>query len=150
LPNPGYKSFTVTEEVYDYWEKKWKKQKENLSLKNGVTSFSGYLTQLLFEQQSLNEVTTKYASKIDFVEAYEDRIALRDLKRDRIVEVFVRNKELWCALCEEKECVHTGFAYAIPQVYTAFKNLGIPPLKKGIKRCEMKQLNGNWEKRKFL
>jgi predicted CopG family antitoxin len=125
MPNPGYKSFTVSEEVYNYWEEKWKKQKESQSLRHGVTSFSGYLTQLLFEQQSLNEVIAKYAPQMDFIEAYEDRIALRDLRRDRIVEVFVRNKELYCSLCEEKECVHTGFAYAIPQVYAAFKNLGI-------------------------
>ena len=48
LPYKGFKSITVREEVYNYFWEKWQKNKEKYR-KQGITSFSGFVTKLLYE-----------------------------------------------------------------------------------------------------
>jgi len=42
---------------------------------------------------------------------------IKDNKIGRIVEVQVHGKDLICMLDEKKDCVHVGYASAIPEVY---------------------------------
>ena len=44
-------------------------------------------------------------------------IMIKDNKIGRLVEVQVHGKELVCLYCKKNDCVHVGFAYAIPEVY---------------------------------
>lgn len=53
---------------------------------------------------------------IEFEDAYEDRIILKDSKKDRLAEIFLRDGELQRGLTESTECAHIGFSYAVPQV----------------------------------
>jgi len=48
MPRKGFKSITVKEEVYDYFWDLWQKNKEEYR-KQGITSFSGFVTKLLYE-----------------------------------------------------------------------------------------------------
>ena len=48
MPRKGWKSITVKEEVYDYFWDLWQKNKEEYR-KKGITSFSGFVTKLLYE-----------------------------------------------------------------------------------------------------
>ena len=41
---------------------------------------------------------------------------LRDKKLDRIVEVYLHQKELKCMNDNSKDCIHVGFCYALPQI----------------------------------
>jgi len=48
MPRKGFKSITVREEVYqDLWNQ-WQKQQDKL-LKEGITSFSGFCTRIIYE-----------------------------------------------------------------------------------------------------
>lgn len=49
LPRKGWKSITVSEDVYDYFWKEWQENKNEHKLKEGITSFSGFLTKILYE-----------------------------------------------------------------------------------------------------
>ena len=44
---------------------------------------------------------------------------------DRIAEVALQKGELFCQLCEEKDCVHIGFVFSLPDVYEVLNARGI-------------------------
>jgi len=52
MPKPGYKSITVMQDIYDELYADYAKIRTDLYLE-GITSFSGYVTQLLFLQSKL-------------------------------------------------------------------------------------------------
>jgi len=49
MPKLGYKSITVTDIVYDNFKTRFLKKKDELTL-NGISSFSGFITQQLTEK----------------------------------------------------------------------------------------------------
>jgi len=46
MPNPGFKTVTLSEAVYDKFNQTYQKIKDELTMK-GVYSFAGYVTYLL-------------------------------------------------------------------------------------------------------
>ena len=48
MPYKGFKSITVREEVYDYFWRLWQENREEYR-RRGITSFSGFVTKLLYE-----------------------------------------------------------------------------------------------------
>jgi len=83
----------------------------------GVNSFSGYVTYILEEVMSKDKTFAKYAPKIEKISVDNDRILLKDNIKNRIAEVAVQKGELFCQFCEEKDCVHVGFVFSLPDVY---------------------------------
>jgi hypothetical protein len=55
----------------------------------------------------------------------QDRVIIKDNKRDRIAEVMVKNGELQCLLDEKTDCIHIGFVYSLPEIYTVLKKKSI-------------------------
>lgn len=53
--------------------------------------------------------------RIQYMNTIGDHIALRDLEKDKVFNVYFRETEVWCELCESSSCVHVGFTYAIPK-----------------------------------
>lgn len=47
MPPKGWKSITVPQETYDYFFRKWKKDKEKYRLECGITSFTGFVSKML-------------------------------------------------------------------------------------------------------
>jgi predicted CopG family antitoxin len=47
MPRKGFRSITVREEVYQQLMKQYEEERDTL-LKQGVTSFSGYVTRFLY------------------------------------------------------------------------------------------------------
>ena len=58
MPEKGYKSITVKQEVYDYLMNEYKSQKKEWLVRKGISSFSGYVTyrlnQLMEEEKKRN------------------------------------------------------------------------------------------------
>ncbi|MCW4012725.1 MAG: hypothetical protein NWF07_07005 [Candidatus Bathyarchaeota archaeon] len=48
MPRKGYRSITVREEIYQDLMKKYEENKEQL-LRQGITSFGGYVTKFLYD-----------------------------------------------------------------------------------------------------
>jgi hypothetical protein len=124
LPKEGFKSITVSEVVYSKFFDVYQKNKEDLLMK-GVNSFSGYVTYMLEEMMQKDKTFAKYAPKIEKISVDEDRVILKDTIENRIAEVAMQRGELYCQLCEDKNCVHVGFAWAIPEVYELLNAKGI-------------------------
>ena len=91
----------------------------------GVNSFSGYVTYMLEEMMQKDKTFAKYAPKIEKISVDGDRVILKDNIKNRIAEVAMQRGELFCQLCEDKNCVHVGFAWAIPEVYELLNAKGI-------------------------
>ena len=55
MPEKGYKSITVKQDVYDYLMKEYKSRKKDWLVKKGIASFSGYVTHRLNELMEQDE-----------------------------------------------------------------------------------------------
>lgn len=116
MPKQGFKSITVSENVYNKFFKSYERSRSGLELK-GITSFSGYLTSMMEEVMLKNETFAKHSPYIEKLSIEGNVIILRDNKVNRIVEIALENGELRCLLDQKKDCIHIGFVYSLPQVY---------------------------------
>lgn len=116
MPKPGYKSITVKEHIYNKYESHYNKQKKQLERK-GISSFTGYVNSLMEEAMARHEALAKYAPFLEEVAIEQDRVIIKDNKRNRIAEVMIKDGELQCLLDEKTDCIHIGFVYALPEVY---------------------------------
>lgn len=124
MPKAGFKSITVSEEVYDKFFDVFEKNKPDLTMK-GINSFSGYVTYMLEQTMLKDKTFARYAPKLEKVAIDDDRVVLKDNIKNRIAEVTVQKGELFCQLCEEKDCVHVGFVFSLPDVYEILNSKGI-------------------------
>jgi hypothetical protein len=120
MPKPGFKSITVSENVYNKFFKSYERNKSGLELK-GITSFSGYLTSMMF---------AKHSPYIEKLSIEGNVIVLKDNKVNRIVEITLENGELQCLLDRKKDCIHIGFVYSLPQVYDILVEKAVLPNKR--------------------
>ena len=116
MPKTGFKSITVSEIVYDKFMQVYENSKSDLVMK-GVNSFSGYVTYMLEEMMQKDKTFARYAPKIEKISVDNDRVILKDNIKNRIAEISIKNGELECCLCNEKDCVHVGFVFSLPDVY---------------------------------
>jgi hypothetical protein len=124
MPKSGFKSITVSENVYKKFFEVYEKRKKGLELK-GISSFSGYLTNRMEEMMIKDEVFAKHSPFIEKIAIDQNRVILKDNKQNRIAEVLMNNGELQCLLDERSDCVHVGFVYSLPELYCIISNKGI-------------------------
>lgn len=124
MPKPGFKSITLSEQVYEKFYDVYNKNKEDLTMK-GVNSFSGYVTYMLEEMMQKDKTFARYSPKFEKISVDDDRIILKDNIKNRIAEVAVQKGELFCQLCEKKNCECIGFVWSIPEVYEVLNAKGI-------------------------
>lgn len=129
MPKPGFKSITVSENVYNKFFKSYERNKSGLELK-GITSFSGYLTSMMEEVMLKNETFAKHSPYIEKLSMDGNVIVLKDNKVNRIVEITLENGELQCLLDRKKDCIHIGFVYSLPQVYDILVEKAVLPNKR--------------------
>ena len=117
MPKEGFRSITVSEDVYDRFNNDYLKSKSDLAIR-GVRSLSGYISYMLEERMREDEALSLHAPMMKKISVDDGRVVLLDNTINRIAEVVVQNGELHCQLCEEDGCLHVGFAYALPDVNT--------------------------------
>ena len=124
MPKAGFKSITVSESVYDKFHEVYQKNKQGLAMK-GVNSFAGYVTYMLEEMMQKDKTFARYAPKLEKISIDDNRVVLKDNLKNRVAEVAVQKGELYCMLCEERDCVHIGFVWSLPDVYEVLNAKGI-------------------------
>ena len=124
MPKSGFKSITVSENVYKKFFEVYEKRKKGLELK-GISSFSGYLTNRMEEMMIKDEVFATHSPFIEKIAVDQNRVILKDNKQNRIAEVLLNNGELQCLLDERSDCVHVGFVYSLPELYCIIDKIGI-------------------------
>ena len=124
MPKEGFKSITVSETVYNRFNEVYANRKDALAVR-GIRSLSGYISYMLEERMQESEAMARHAPRMKKISVDEDRVVMLDGKVNRIAEVVVQNGVLFCQLCEENNCLHVGFAYAMPEVYSALSEHGV-------------------------
>ena len=128
MPKPGFKSITLSETVYDKFNEAYQKNKAELTMKGG-NSFAGYVTYLLEQMIQKDKTFARFAPKLEKISIDSDRVVLKDNIQNRIAEVVIQNGELFCLLCDEKDCVHVGYIFSIPDIYEILNSKGIKQIK---------------------
>ena len=106
MPDKGFRSINVTEQVYE---------KIKLKAEHEKNSITAYASQILFSVIEAEEKLSRYAPFIEVIGFEGNSVILRDHKMDRVVEVYLHEKELSCMLDSSKDCVHVSFCHALPQ-----------------------------------
>ena len=120
MPKPGYKTITISEKVYNKFLEFSKKNQVA-----GVNSFSGYVTYLLESKMAKDKTFAKFAPKLELISVEEDRVIIKNKIENRIAEIVYQRDELYCQLCEAKDCHCIGYVWAIPEIYEKLNSKGI-------------------------
>jgi hypothetical protein len=115
LPKPGQKTVTVSGKALEELEHKYKAEK----IKHPNLSFATFISESalieLERRKMLRE--TQFISLVGFS---DDAVILKDVRKgDRLIEVQIRNKNLKCITEDKFDCIHVGFALALPEVRKA-------------------------------
>ena len=114
MPKEGFSVITITEQAYEKARSMYGQK-----VKSGVEnkSFSRYVNDLIVDRIEADENLSFMAPFMQKAFLQGNSIMIKDNKIGRIAEVQVHVKELVCLYCKKNDCVHVGFAYAIPEVY---------------------------------
>jgi|TARA_B100001750_G_scaffold166873_1_gene135388 hypothetical protein len=124
MPKPGFKSITISQTVYDKFYDVYKKNKDNLNMK-GVNSFAGYITYMLEDTMQKDKTFAKYAPKLELISMEDDRVIIKNNIENRIAEIVYQRGELYCQLCEAKDCHCIGYVWSIPEIYEKLNSKGL-------------------------
>jgi hypothetical protein len=124
MPKPGFKSITISETVYDKFFDVYEKNKDRLIMK-GVNSFAGYITYMLEDSMAKDKTFAKYAPKLEVISIEEDRVIIKNNIQNRIAEIVLQRGEMYCQLCEAKDCHCIGYVWSIPEIYEKLNSKGI-------------------------
>ena len=125
MPTTGYKSITIPEHLYD----QFRAHIGSDDVKNdvGAYSLSKFVSDMLEERMMKDRAIAHNSLMLRKIGIDGDRAILRDRKSNRVAEVVIKDHTLYCESCESEECLHCGFCYALPEVYTVMKNTGSTP-----------------------
>jgi len=116
MPKPGFKSFSLNEEMYELLLSNFEKNKEKLRVQ-GISSFSGYLVSLLTKSNNENTLTKKDTMIFSVIYLKNNKLAIKDNLRNRVAELSIEKGKIFCYLDKRSDCNHVGFAYSLPEVY---------------------------------
>jgi len=110
MPRKGYSVITIREKDYNALKMYLDLNKEELA-KIGVVSIGGVVAHLLDKVEGKEP-----KARLEHFNTYEDHITIRDLQLSKFVDVYVRDRKLYCSECNSDSCLHVGFAWSIPKV----------------------------------
>ena len=112
MPQPGQKTVTVTGNVLAQLEDNYRKEKA----KRPSLSFAAFVSESALIELERRKILreSQFISLIGFG---GDAVIVKDIRKDgRLIEVQIRNKGLKCLYDNNSECIHVGFALALPEV----------------------------------
>jgi hypothetical protein len=116
VPRENQKTVTVSGKALETLQDSFRKElRSQPSLK-----FASFIADnAIMELERKNML--KEASQIALIGLHEDTVVLKDYrKREKFIEVQIRNGKLYCLDHESsEECIHVGFALALPEVRLA-------------------------------
>lgn len=117
MPLKKFRSISISDSTYTRFSDDYLKNSDGLAVL-GVHSLSGYMSYLLESRMQEDRILARHVPMIKKVSVDAGRAVLLDNTIDRIAEVVARDGELRCQLCAKNNCLHVGFAYALPEIST--------------------------------
>jgi hypothetical protein len=115
LPQRGQKTITVSGKTLKKLEHKYQLERT----KQPNLSFASFIAESAIIELERRQIL-KEAQLISLVGFGEDSVILKDAKKEnRLLEVQIRDKRLKCITEDKFDCIHVGFALALPEVRKA-------------------------------
>lgn len=114
MPNVGFLSITIKEQVYDRMHTIYLKNNFNL-MKEGINSFVGYITNRIEKAMQFAHLKMRF----EFVKTDGNDILIKDnwAVEKKFVTITAEDGGLWCNMHNKEFCIHTGFCWSLYQVY---------------------------------
>jgi hypothetical protein len=74
-----------------------------------------YINMVLMEAIERDRFLQSYAPSLSKIGYEDNTLFIRDAKKSKTAEVYLRDRALYCNVCEEKNCVHVHYALALPE-----------------------------------
>ena len=91
----------------------------------GINSFAGYVTYMLEQNMQKDKTFAKFAPKLELISIEDDRVIIKNNIVNRIAEIVIQRGELYCQLCEVKDCHCIGYVWSIPEIYEKLHSKGL-------------------------
>jgi hypothetical protein len=115
MPQPGQKTITVSGKTLKKLEELYKIEKN----KNTIRSFASFISESALIELERKQILRE-AQFISLISLDGDTIILKDVrKNNKLIEVQVKNRNLKCITEDTFDCIHVGFALALPEVRKA-------------------------------
>lgn len=115
MPQKGQKTITISGKTLQKLEQKYHLQ----VAKQPRLSFASFIAESAIIELERRQIL-KEAQLISLVGFGEDIVILKDAKKEnRLIEVQIRDRRLKCITDDKFECIHVGFALALPEVRKA-------------------------------
>jgi hypothetical protein len=79
-------------------------------------SAKDYINTVLMEAIERDKFLRSYAPSLSKVGYEDDILFIRDIKLGKTAEIYLRDRSLYCNVCDCKDCVHIHYALALPEV----------------------------------
>lgn len=112
MPQPGQKTVTISGKALTKLEDNYKLEK----VKRPNLSFATFVSDSALIELERRKIL-KEAQFISLVGFGDDAVILKDVrKEEKLIEVQIKNKNLKCISEDMFDCIHVGFALALPEV----------------------------------
>ena len=74
-----------------------------------------YINTVLMESIERNEFLQSYAPSLSMIGYQENILFVRDAKKGKTAEIYLRERALYCNICDSKDCIHIHYALALPE-----------------------------------
>ena len=92
-------------------------------------SAKDYINTVLMEAIERDKFLQSYAPSLSKVGYEDDILFIRDIKLGKTAEIYLRDRSLYCNICECKDCVHIHYALALPEVAKLYIRRVVPSTK---------------------
>ena len=91
-------------------------------------STKDYINTALVEAIERDKFLQSYAPSLSKIVYEDDTLFIRDAKLGKTAEIYLRNRVLYCNVCECNNCVHIHYALALPEIAKLYlRRLVSPP-----------------------
>ena len=112
MPQPGQKTVTVSGKALVQLEDNYKREK----VKRPNLSFATFVSESALIELERRKILRE-AQFISLIGFGDDAVILKDVRKERrLIEVQIKNRNLKCISEDKFDCIHVGFALALPEV----------------------------------
>ncbi len=87
-------------------------------------TFSNAAKTILFEYIEYYEHLRRYGPFLKLIGTDSNVSFIYDYMIDRIVEVEIKDRVLYCRHCSRSDCLHVGFLFAVPEICASLTKRG--------------------------
>ena len=75
-----------------------------------------YINTVLAEAIERDKFLHKYAPFLSKIGFDDNILFVRDTKLSKTAEIYLRDRTLYCNICESNDCIHIHYALALPEI----------------------------------